>query len=123
MKQKKSSVLIFCLLFVGSFLSHKTISAQCKYVAIEKEKGKATTIAIPCDFPVQLETGNPGADRENFDRAVNDWKKQHPDFAQLNLKPALVSGNFIQIPNRELMIFPAEKREAIRKTAFYQITE
>jgi hypothetical protein len=120
MKQRRSSILLFILVFVLCAFAQKA-SAQCKYVSMDK--GKATFTSIPCDFPVQLSTGNPAADKENFLNAVADWQKLHPDFVQVNIVPGVASGNFIQIPNQELVNISAEKVAAMRENSgFYQIT-
>lgn len=123
MKQKRSSILLFVALCILFAFSHKVVSAQsqCRYVAMEK--GKATFTSIPCDFPVQLTTGNPAADKENFDKAVADWQRLHPDLPKLDFTPGMASGNLIQIPNEQLVNIPAEKVAAMQQnSSFYQIT-
>jgi hypothetical protein len=122
MKQKKLTILVSIMVFMMSALLPKAAFADCKYVSIDK--GKAVVTSIPCDFPVQIATADPAADKENFEKALAEWRLQHPDLSGLDMTPGMVSGKLIQIPNEELINFSPEKREAIReKGSFYQIIQ
>jgi hypothetical protein len=123
MKKGKITILMPALvLFVLSVVFANAAFADCTYVSIDK--GKVTKMSIPNDFPVQLSTGNPAADQENFEKAIAEWRIQHPELSDLDMTPPLASGRFIQISKDELENFSPEKRQAILvNSSFYQIIQ
>ncbi len=122
MKTSRIKILLslLCLLLVAG--SNKAFS-QCSYVI--SGTANDTTISIPCDFPVYMNTGSINSDMVTFNNSVQIWNTANPGLSHLAQVPTfLPSVGYIAIPATTYSLFSALRKESILSTPhFYHIIQ
>lgn len=120
MKTKALSIYTV-LLFIFIFAARNKAFSQCFYVS-KDSTGVEHSTAIPCDFPVRLNTGNPLADQSNFNRELKVWNTNNPTLSNVNL---IVSSapkkEHLNIPKTSFDQFSPEKQKAILAIPYFFI--
>ncbi len=95
--------------------NHIDFFEGCTYTATMLSD-ESTTVAIPCDFPVKSDSGNPEKDQENYMQAFMDWNQNNMDAINTFLMPQGMTGVKsiqVEIPQNEFDNFSDEKKTAI----------
>jgi hypothetical protein len=92
-------------------------SLECNYVT-----NYTTKTAIPCDFPVFIDTGNPAEDKSTFQSAVSQWNSSNPTLTAVSAMPEPVAnGTFIEIPEAEFELYATSRQAAVLRISYYYI--
>jgi hypothetical protein len=93
------------------------LSSQCYFVT-----NYSTKTAIPCNFPVFINTGNPTSDSITFINEVSGWNTSNPTLKAVSALPEPVAKDtFIEIPKAEFDLYSALRQEAIQRFTYYYI--
>ncbi len=101
------SISFFLLFFLCIAVS--SANAQCAIVGTNTS-GEIVTIAISCDFPVYIKTGNDKANSENYKIQKDTWVATAPkDYAAISS----LTDIYFEIHKSDLSAMPVVKQEAI----------
>ncbi len=108
--------VFFCLLIINI----SRVKAQCTVVGIDTS-GSIVTIAISCEFPVFINTGNELADNANYKAQKEAWITSAPeDYAAVNS----LTDIYFEIHEGNISDMSAEKRAAIAaRSELYHIIQ
>lgn len=126
---KKQFTIKFSLILASlSLFLLNNSNAQCSYVtdkAIDGQKIAATTIPIPCNFPIFENNGNGQSDKMVFEVHVAEFKLLHPELHNVLFFPEatpVAEGTYFNISKAEYELLSPAKQKTIKTLeGFYRI--
>ena len=120
MRKNLTFLLTSLAFFIFLNANMTSAQAQCSVTGINSE-GASVTIAISCDFPVFINTGNDAVDNANYKSQKDAWIAAHPDDYAAFIS---LSDMYFEIAEDDFNAMPEERREAIAaKPELYHIIQ
>lgn len=114
--RKLFTLMLFVIL--AGFAGMGTAQAGCT-VQGWSAAGELVVLELPCDFPIQGDTGNPEADAAAYASALTSWGADHP--TEYDVLTALTTITNYNISQSSFNGMSAERKASIQAKPDYYI--